>query len=116
MTGRLRLVARPPVASSLLDRVGGEDGLTRLLERFYYHMDTRPSAAVVRAMHGDDLESMVVRLSRFLAGWLRATGRERISIIPMAHMRFAIGVGERDEWLAEPVADLCRTDEAAGDF
>ena len=57
----------------------------------------------------------------------------------MAHMRFAIGVRERDEWLAcmraalsdvgvepavaeelmgrlEPVADLCRTDEAAGDF
>ena len=140
VTGRLlTAAANARTADSLLDGVGGEDGLTRPLQRFYYHMDTRPSAAVVRAMHGDDLESMTLRLGRFLGGWLRGTGRERISIIPLAHMRFAIGPDERDAWLAcmraalsdvgvapavaeelmarlEPVADLCRTDEAAGDF
>ena len=37
------------------DLLGGEDGIRRLVDRFYDLMDTAPEAATVRALHATSL-------------------------------------------------------------
>lgn len=96
---------------------GGEEGLLRLVNRFYDEMDTLPEARALRAMHSPDLAQARDKLFRFLCGWLggpRLFQEKYGSIrIPVAHAPFAIGAAERDAWLlcmqravdAQPYAD-----------
>jgi len=66
-------------------------------------MDALPEAASIRAMHAEDLEPMIEKLSVFLIGWMGGprTYSERFGsvVIPAAHTPFAIGPDERDQWL-----------------
>jgi len=82
---------------------GGIEGLRRLVDDFYRMMDTLPEAAVIRAMHPDDLTAAADKLHRFLCGWLGGPKlyREKYGSIhiPSAHTHLAIGAAERDAWL-----------------
>jgi hemoglobin len=82
----------------------GDEGVRALVDRFYEVMGTRPDAAVIRAMHKDDLAVMSDKLATFLIGWMGGPQRynERFGrvVIPAAHQRFDIGPAERDAWLA----------------
>lgn len=82
---------------------GGVEGLRVLVDDFYRMMDTLPEAAVIRAMHPDDLTEAADKLHRFLCGWLGGPKlyREKYGSIhiPSAHAHLAIGAAERDAWL-----------------
>ncbi len=84
-------------------KLGGKEGVQKLVGRFYHHMDTNPSAKSCRDLHGKSLESAAMKLEMFLSGWL---GGPSLYIEKYGHPRmrkrhfpFAIGERQRDEWL-----------------
>lgn len=84
-------------------RLGGEQALRRLVERFYELMDTLPEAADIRRMHAADLASAREKLFMFLSGWLGGPplyvekfGHPRLR---QRHLPFPIGTAERDAWM-----------------
>lgn len=96
-----------PAANPHYDRLGGEPGVRRLVERFYELMCELPEAATVRAMHPQDLAQAKQKLFMFLSGWLggpqlyvQHVGPPRMG---RAHARFGVGSAERDAWM------LCMT-------
>jgi hemoglobin len=83
--------------------VGEEKGLRKLVNKFYFYMDTLPEAKECRALHGKSLDSSNEKLFLFLSGWL---GGPSLYIEKYGHPRmrkrhfpFKIGVLERDQWL-----------------
>ncbi len=86
-------------------RAAGErEGLARLVERFYAHMDARADARVIRAMHPPDLATAREKLHVFLCAWLGGPNEYRARFgpisIPGVHARFPIDASERDAWMA----------------
>lgn len=83
---------------------GGEDGLQRLVNRFYDLMASLPEAHTIRAMHPADLTAARDKLWRFLCGWLNGPKRYQEKYgpisIPRAHAHLEIGTTDRDAWLA----------------
>ena len=91
-------------AASPFEQLGGETAVQALVERFYDLMDLEPAYAGVRATHGSTLDDARHKLFWFLCGWLggpphyvQRFGHPRLR---MRHLPFAIGIRERDEWLA----------------
>jgi hemoglobin len=88
---------------TLYDLIGGEDGLRRLVDRFYDLMDGMPQAAHIRALHPASLQQSREKLFMFLSGWSGGPGLyvERFGHprLRQRHMPFSIGTVERDEWL-----------------
>jgi hemoglobin len=86
------------------ERIGGAEGLHRIVERFYEIMDSDPAAAGIRAMHGADLGPIREKLFDFLSGWLGGPPlyfqRTDRKCLHSAHAPYAIGEAERDQWLA----------------
>ena len=86
------------------EAIGGEDRVKALVERFYDLMDQVHSYGALRAVHGSDLGNARQRLFWFLCGWLGGpqhyTERFGHPRLRMRHMGFAIGIKERDQWLA----------------
>ncbi len=87
----------------LYDLLGGEEGLRRLVDRFYHHMATRPESAGIRRMHPEDLSVSAEKLFEFLSGWSggpplfeRKRGHPRLRA---RHLPFRIGKPERDQWM-----------------
>ena len=83
--------------------LGGEKIIRELTKRFYYHMDTRTDAAIIRKMHPADLSSSEEKLFMFLSGWLGGPqlfqekyGHPRLRA---RHFPFKIGKPERDQWM-----------------
>jgi hemoglobin len=54
----------------LYDAVGGDDGVRKLVDRFYDLMDTLPEARTIRDLHPESLKESRVKLYEFLSGWL----------------------------------------------
>jgi hemoglobin len=83
---------------------GGEASVRSLVDRFYDLMDLEPAYSELRAVHGPDLTSARDKLFWFLSGWLGGpseyTDRFGHPRLRMRHMPFAIGILERDQWLA----------------
>lgn len=84
-------------------QIGGVDGITRLVERFYFHMNSQPQAMAIRAMHAADLTETKAVLVLFLTEWL---GGPRVYSSQRGHPRlrqrhamFGIGAAERDAWM-----------------
>jgi hemoglobin len=84
-------------------RIGGEAGVRKLVERFYELMDTLPEAYEIRKLHAPDLGQARDKLFMFLCGWMggpplyeQAYGHPRLR---MRHLPFAIGTRERDQWM-----------------
>jgi hemoglobin len=84
--------------------IGGEDKVRALVDRFYDLMDLEPGYADLRAVHGSTLADARQKLFWFLSGWLGGpqhyTDRFGHPRLRMRHMPFAIGIRERDQWLA----------------
>jgi len=88
---------------SHFELLGGEEGIRRLVDRFYDLMDASPEAATIRALHASSLKSSREKLFLFLTGW---TGGPQLYVeryghprLRMRHLPFPIGERERDEWL-----------------
>jgi len=91
-------------AASAYDRLGGEPAVRALVDRFYDLMDLEPAYAKLRALHPSTLEGSRDKLHWFLCGWLGGPQHyvERFGhpMLRARHLPFAIGIAERDQWLA----------------
>ena len=86
------------------EKIGGEPVVGKLCDSFYELMGTIPQFAELRAMHPADLQGSRDKLYMFLSGWfggpdlfVEKFGHPRLR---GRHMPFAIGVKERDQWVA----------------
>jgi hemoglobin len=86
------------------EKIGGAAAVGKLCDRFYELMDSVPQFQGIRAMHPADLTSSRDKLYMFLSGWMGGPdlfvekfGHPRLR---GRHMPFAIGVAERDQWVA----------------
>jgi hemoglobin len=99
----LQIQDKPPFDTPY-EWIGGEERVKALVERFYDLMDLEPAYADLRATHGSTLENARQRLFWFLTGWLGGpqlyTERFGHPRLRMRHMPFAIGIRERDQWVA----------------
>jgi hemoglobin len=84
--------------------LGGEERVRALTDRFYDLMDLELAYKELRAAHGTELTQAREKLFMFLCGWLGGPsyytdqfGHPRLR---MRHMPFAIGIKERDQWVA----------------
>lgn len=101
-------------ANPHFEMLGGAPAVRALVDRFYAHMDTRPEAAGIRAMHGADLAPVKDTLVRFLTEWLggpqlysATRGQPRLR---RKHLPFSIGARERDAWMdcmTRALDDVC---------
>ncbi len=89
--------------SSHYERIGGEEKIRALVQRFYQLMDELPEVHGVRKMHGESLKGSEDKLFKFLSGWMggpqlfvREFGQP---MLRQRHMPFSIGKSERDQWL-----------------
>lgn len=83
--------------------MGGDEGIRRLVDRFYDLMESSPEAVNVRALHALSLKQSREKLYLYLTGW---TGGPPVYVEKYGHPRlrarhlpFTIGARERDEWL-----------------
>ena len=89
---------------SAYDAIGGEARLRALVDRFYDLMDLEPAYAGIRALHPQTLDGSRDKLNWFLSGWLGGPDHyvERFGHprLRARHLPYAIGMAERDQWLA----------------
>ncbi len=85
------------------EQLGGEEGLRRLVDRFYEIMDTDSSVKETRDLHSTRLAGANKKLFMFLSGWLggpnlfvEAFGHPRLR---RRHMDFKIGQREAEQWM-----------------
>lgn len=90
-------------APAPFERIGGEAGVRKLVDRFYDLMRELPEAEHVLRMHPADLSGSREKLYEFLCGWLggpplyvEKRGHPRLR---MRHLPFAIDDAARDGWL-----------------
>ena len=86
------------------ETLGGEAAVRGLVDRFYDLMDLEPAYAVLRGIHPSDLAGSRDKLFWFLSGWLGGPdlyqsrfGHPRLRA---RHLPYAIGIPERDQWMA----------------
>lgn len=84
-------------------RIGGEDKVRQLVQRFYDHMDELPETYGIRKLHAEDLSGSRQKLFDFLSGWLGGpplyTDKHGHPMLRRRHLPFAIGASERDQWM-----------------
>ena len=104
MTNSISIQRNVPAEATPFEELGGEAGVRALVDRFYDLMDLEPRFAALRAMHPTPLDSSRDKLFWFLCGWLggpshyeQRFGHPRLR---MRHFPYAIGVKERDDWMA----------------
>ena len=102
-------IQEKPKFETSFDWIGGEANVKALVDRFYDLMDLEPNYAALRAAHAGPLDNARQRLFWFLCGWLGGpqhyTERFGHPMLRMRHMPQqtgggAIGILERDQWLA----------------
>lgn len=85
------------------DRLGGEAGVRRLVERFYALMDELPEAYTVRQIHPESLAGSADSLFKYLSGWFGGpplyTAEKGHPRLRMRHLPYRVGPVERDEWM-----------------
>jgi hemoglobin len=103
---------------SAYEMLGGEQAVRALVDRFYDVMDLEAKYAKLRALHPSTLEESRNKLFWFLCGWLGGPdyfverfGHPRLRA---RHLPYAIGLEERDQWLAcmwQAMAELGYSEE-----
>ena len=85
------------------ERIGGEQKVRQLVQRFYQLMDELPESYGIRKLHPVDLKTSEEKLFMFLSGWMGGPqlfiekfGHPRLR---QRHINFAIGNTERDQWM-----------------
>ena len=93
-----------PQPATAFEWVGGEGAVRSLVDRFYDLMDLEPAYAGIRAFHPQDMAESRNKLFWFLCGWLGGPslyverfGHPRLRA---RHLPYAIGLSERDQWMA----------------
>ncbi len=86
------------------ERIGGEEKVRQLVDRFYDLMDEDPDYYGIRKLHPQDLAGSRQKLFMFLSGWMggpqlfvEAFGHP---MLRARHLPYPIGTGERDQWMA----------------
>ena len=84
-------------------RIGGEQKVSALVQRFYQLMDELPEAYGIRKLHAEDLQGATDKLYKFLSGWM---GGPQLYVdeyghpmLRRRHLPFSISASERDQWL-----------------
>ena len=99
----MQIEEKPPF-NTPFEWIGGESQVHALVERFYDLMSLETRYAELRAAHGPELAQARQKLFWFLCGWLGGPDHyiERFGHprLRMRHMPFAIGIKERDQWVA----------------
>lgn len=89
--------------STPYQELGGEEGVRKLVHRFYELMDTLPEAAVIRTMHPEDISTSEDKLYLFLSGFLGGPSLyiEKFGhpMLRRRHLPFPIDEAARDQWL-----------------
>lgn len=97
-------IQEKPTFNTVFEWIGGEAKIQALVERFYDLMDIEPNYQALRRTHGSDLANARQRLFWFLCGWMGGpqhyTERFGHPMLRARHMPFAIGIAERDQWVA----------------
>ncbi len=90
--------------STAFELVGGEAAVRTLVDRFYDLMDLEPGYRDLRALHPTTLDGSRDKLFWFLCGWLGGpqhyVDRFGHPMLRARHLPFAIGIRERDQWMA----------------
>ncbi len=88
---------------SLYRQIGGEEGVRRLVDRFYDLMDQDEAVSELRTMHARSLKASRQKLFEFLSGWLGGPqlyvekyGHPRLR---QRHMSFQVDIQARDQWM-----------------
>jgi hemoglobin len=90
---------------SMYERLGGEQGVRKLVETFYDIVETEPEGAPLRIMHneGNGLaharEAQFMFLSGFLGGPQLYVEQFRHSNVRKIHEHLSVGDVESDSWL-----------------
>ena len=88
---------------TIYDRLGGEMGLRRIVDRFYDLMSELPAAQKVRQLHPTDLSESRNKLFKFLSGYLGGPSlyiqEYGHPMLRARHLPFPIGESERDQWV-----------------
>lgn len=86
------------------DRLGGEQKIRELVDRFYDLMDARDDTQPLRQMHAKDLRVSRDKLFMFLSGWLGGpqlyTEKYGHPRLRQRHMPFAVDSAARDQWMS----------------
>jgi len=94
----------PEQQTTPFEMIGGEPVVRGLVDRFYDLMDLEPAFRELRALHPTTLEGSRDKLFWFLCGWLGGPQYfvERVGhpMLRARHLPFAIGIRERDQWMA----------------
>lgn len=84
-------------------RIGGEERVRALVQRFYQVMDELPESYGIRKMHPENLKTSEDKLFKFLSGWM---GGPQLFVqeyghplLRQRHFPFSIGKEERNQWL-----------------
>jgi hemoglobin len=85
------------------ERIGGDEKIRALVQRFYQLMDEWPETHGIRKMHPTDLKGSEDKLFMFLSGWMGGPQRyvEKFGHprLRQRHMPFTISDAERDQWM-----------------
>ena len=99
----MQIEEKPPFDTPF-EWIGGEAPIQRMVDRFYDLMELEPAYTELRAAHGPELANARQKLFWFLCGWMGGPDyyQERFGHprLKMRHMPFAIGIRERDQWVA----------------
>lgn len=91
------------MAEDSYQALGGLAGITRLVEQFYFLMDTLPEAQALRDMHPQDLRESREKLVAFLSGWMGGPNlyAERYGSLslPVAHQHLPVDKDTEQQWL-----------------
>ncbi len=86
------------------EALGGDARVRALVDRFYDLMELEPAYAGIRKLHPVPIDTSRDKLYWFLCGWLggpplyeQRFGHPRLRA---RHLPFAIGIAERDAWMA----------------
>jgi hemoglobin len=89
--------------SNHYQRIGGDEKIRALVQRFYQLMDALPETHGIRKLHPESLKGSEDKLFMFLSGWMGGPqlyvekfGHPRLR---MRHITFPIGDAERDQWM-----------------
>jgi hemoglobin len=96
--------SHPTPDTTPYELLGGEAAVRKLIDRFYDLMDETPEYYPVRKLHPDDMSGSREKLFMFLSGWLGGpplyAEKHGHPMLRARHLPFAIGIAERDAWLA----------------
>lgn len=89
--------------TTIYERLGGESGVRKIVDRFYDLMAELPEAKTVLDLHPADLTESRNKLFKFLSGFFGGPGlyvqEYGHPMLRARHLPFAIGMKERDQWL-----------------